>query len=71
MRRYLLDSGPLAGYITGNRRVTALVSPMVTAREAVTSILVYGEVTELLRGLPHPARQQTHLHRVMRTNSTP
>jgi hypothetical protein len=46
MRRYLLDSTPLAAYLNGRQVAGDLISPWITRREAATSILVYAEITE-------------------------
>lgn len=67
MKRYLLDTGPLGAYLFNRRGIVETVSPWVTAREAVTSILVYGELAEYLRAHSHPARHQTRLRRLMQT----
>jgi hypothetical protein len=48
MRQYLLDSAPLAAYLNGRQVAVDLISPWITHREAATSILVYGEITEYL-----------------------
>ena len=52
MRRYLLDSGPVAAYVQGRKAVVDLGSPWIIHREVATSILVYAEVTEYLKGFP-------------------
>jgi len=41
MRRYLLDSPILTGYLKG-RKVVTLVEPWLDHNEAATSLLVYG-----------------------------
>ena len=62
MRSYLVDTGPLAAYLLGRPRVVAQIDPWLDRHEVATSILVYGEVTEYLKGLPDfPTR--THLRR--------
>ncbi len=59
MRRYLLDSSAVAAYLNGRNAAVDLISPWINRQEAATSILVYGEVIEYLKGLPgFPARQQ-------------
>jgi predicted nucleic acid-binding protein len=52
MRRFLLDSAPLAAYLHGRKAAVDLIAPWLTRHEAATSILVYGELTEYLKGLP-------------------
>ena len=59
MRRYLLDTTPLSGLVTGHAAADALITPWMQQHEAATSILVYGEVVEGLQGRPNfPARHQ-------------
>ena len=57
MRQYLLDSAPLAAYLKGRQVAVDLISPWITRREVATSILVYGEITEYLKGLSHFSRR--------------
>lgn len=49
MRRYLLDTSPLAAFMLGRRRAVDTISPWITNREVVTSIIVYGEVEEHIK----------------------
>ncbi len=51
MKLYLLDSTPVAAYLHGRKSVTDLVTPWIIRREVATSILVYAEVTEYIKGL--------------------
>ena len=46
MRRYLIDTAPLAAYLLGRPRAVAVIDPWLDRHEAATSILAYGEVTE-------------------------
>lgn len=64
MRRYLLDSPILTGYLKG-RKVVTLVEPWIDHREAATSILVYGEITEYNHSFPDSARRQTELRAIL------
>jgi predicted nucleic acid-binding protein len=66
MRQYLLDSAPLAAYLNGRQVAVDLISPWITRREAATSILVYGEITEYIKGLSHFSRRHTQLRRLLR-----
>ena len=52
MRRYLLDTSPLAAYLLGRPRAVATIDPWLDQHAAATSVLVYGEVLEYLLGLP-------------------
>ncbi|MBI2907244.1 MAG: type II toxin-antitoxin system VapC family toxin [Chloroflexi bacterium] len=66
MRRYLLDSGPLAAYLNGRERALDLATPWIACHEVATSILVYGEVTEYIKGFPDFLRRHTELRRLLR-----
>ncbi|MBI2848966.1 MAG: type II toxin-antitoxin system VapC family toxin [Chloroflexi bacterium] len=66
MRRYLLDSAPLAAYLNGRHAAVELIIPWISRREAATSILVYAEVSEYLKGLPEFPRRHSELRRLVR-----
>jgi hypothetical protein len=51
MRQYLLDSAPLAGYLHGRASFVDLINPLIREHQPATSILVYAEVIEYLKGL--------------------
>jgi predicted nucleic acid-binding protein len=61
MRRYLIDTGPLAAYLLGRPWAIAALDPWLDRHEAATSILVYGEVTEYLQSLPDVASRLRQL----------
>jgi hypothetical protein len=65
VRRYLLDTTPLAAYL--NRRPTAidLIGPWIARREATTSVLAYGEVVEYIKGSADFDRRLTQLQRLL------
>jgi predicted nucleic acid-binding protein len=65
MRRYLLDTTPLAGYLLGRQPVVALVRPWVRNREAATSILAYGEVLEYVKGRADAPSRQVQLRALL------
>ena len=48
MRRYLLDTTPLAAYLVGRPQMVEFLIPLLTRQELATSILVYAEVVEFL-----------------------
>lgn len=50
MRRYLLDIGPLAALLLNRPAAVALLDPLMARGELATSLLVYGEVVEYLKG---------------------
>lgn len=64
MRRYLLDSPILTGYLKG-RNVVTLVEPWVDQNQAATSLLVYGEISEYNRNFPNFAHRQTELRALL------
>jgi predicted nucleic acid-binding protein len=66
VRRYLLDTGPLAGYLLGRVSVHALVEPWIMRQEAAASILVYGEITEYNESFPDVTLRQAQLRRLLR-----
>ncbi len=61
MRRYLIDTAPLAAYLLGRAGAVATLDPWLDRREAATSLLVYGEVVEYLKGLPDFPTRHQHL----------
>lgn len=65
MKRYLLDTTPLTGYLKGNVRATALIEPWILEREVATSILVCGEVTEHLKSLTDGRTYQEQLRELL------
>ena len=66
MRRFLLDTTPLAGFLQGRPDAVALVDPWLVRREAATSILVYGEIAEYLMGRPDFAGRDAQVRRLLR-----
>lgn len=65
MRRYLLDSAPLAAYLNGRRAAVELITPWISRREAATSILVYAEISEYIKSLPEFPRRHAELRRLL------
>jgi len=51
MRLYLLDANIVAAYLLGKQEAGTLAHTWIHNDEAATSILVYGEVCEYLKGL--------------------
>lgn len=66
MRRYLLDTTPLAAYLFGREPVVDLVGSWLDRREAATSILVYGEIVEYLMGRSRFPERQGQLRQLLR-----
>src|SRR2546421_6297135 len=52
MKGYLLDTSLVAAFLHGRLHILTLIEPLVKKRQAATSMLVYGEVIEYLKGLP-------------------
>ena len=50
MRKYLLDNGPLVALLKARPGAERIIRPWVTAGEAATSIIVYGEAIEYFKG---------------------
>jgi hypothetical protein len=46
VRRYLLDTGPLAAFFLGRPTALELIQPWIVRHEATTSILVYAEIVD-------------------------
>jgi tRNA(fMet)-specific endonuclease VapC len=65
MKRYLLDTSLLAAYLHNRTKAIRLMTPWITNDEAVTSILVYGEVIEYLKGLQNYADKYAKLQRML------
>jgi predicted nucleic acid-binding protein len=63
--RYLLDTTPLTAYLRGITAARTLIEPWITRREVVTSILVYGEVTEYNRSFADMERRQRELQQLL------
>jgi tRNA(fMet)-specific endonuclease VapC len=49
VKRYLLDTSPLAAFLLGRRTALETISPWIARRQVSTSIMVYGEVVEYIR----------------------
>ncbi len=67
MRRYLLDTAPLAAYLLGRPWAITLVSPWITNQEAATSILAFGEIVEYIRGMSDFIRRYHQLRQLLDT----
>ena len=65
MRRYLLDTPLVAAYLNNRAAAVTLVPPWIAQREAATSILVYGEVTEYLQRYPNTPGRQAQLRALL------
>src|SRR5260370_29943708 len=61
MKRYLLDTSLVASFLHGRPKALALISSLVRNGQAATSMLVYGEVIEYLKGLARFGEYKTRL----------
>ena len=66
MREYLIDTTPLTALLVNRPPAVALITPWIRDREATTSVLVYGEVIEHLRGRPNFAQRHADLLTLLR-----
>jgi tRNA(fMet)-specific endonuclease VapC len=66
VRRYLLDATPLAALLFSRPTAVTLITPWITRGEAATSIVVYAEVTEYVRGFPSVPQRQAQLRMLLR-----
>jgi predicted nucleic acid-binding protein len=66
VRRYLLDTAIVAAVLNNRPGAVSLVGPWVQSQAAATSILVYGEVIEYIRGRPNYPRHRQGLRSLLR-----
>jgi hypothetical protein len=59
MRRYLLDTAPLATLLLARPAAVDLISPWLKRHEVVTSILAYAEVVEYSKDFSDAKRRQS------------
>lgn len=64
MKRYLLDTSLVAAFLHGRPKAIYLITPWVRSGQATTSMLVYGEVIEYLKGLQNFVEYKTKLQRL-------
>ncbi len=68
MKRYLLDTSLIAAFLHGRPHALTLIAPLVRDGQATTSILVYGEVIEYLKGLPTYREYKARLQKLFALN---
>jgi len=66
VRRYLLDSAPLAAYLLGRKMAIDLISPWILDQEAATSQLVYAEIIEYIKGFSSYVRHKRELKSILK-----
>jgi predicted nucleic acid-binding protein len=65
MRKFLLDTNVLGSYLRARSGAVKLADGWIVEGEAATSIVVYGEITEYLKGLVGYARYCAALRRLL------
>jgi len=71
MKRYLLDTSLIAAFLHGRSTALALINPLVRNGQATTSILVYGEVIEYIKGLQTFPTYKARLQKLFDLNQIP
>lgn len=66
MRRYLLDANIVAAYLLGKSSAEEIARTWIQNDEAATSILVYGEVCEYLKGFPDAPKRLIALRTLLK-----
>ncbi len=66
MRQRLVDTTPLAALLSNRPALVSLLSGALTRDELATSIVVYGEVLERIKGAPDEARRRASLRQLLR-----
>lgn len=61
MKTHLLDTTVLAALLNGRPTAVTLLTPLLTQHELATSMLVYGEVAELIQGYTNATQRQQDL----------
>jgi predicted nucleic acid-binding protein len=65
MKRYLLDTCPLAAYLQNRESAVRLIQPLIERHEVATSIIVYAEVAEYIKGLPNFPKRHADLRHLL------
>jgi predicted nucleic acid-binding protein len=65
MRRYLLDTAPLAALLLARPAAVDLMSPWLHHHEVATSILAYAEVVEYIKDFSDAKRRQPQLRTLL------
>ncbi len=66
MRQYLLDTNVLGAYLQGRPGALSLAQGWIHNDEAATSIVVYGEITEYLKGFTEFPRHLVALRTLLK-----
>ena len=65
MRRYLLDTAPLAALLLARPAAVDLISPWLAHHEVATSILAYAEVVEYSKDFADAGSRQSQLRTLL------
>jgi predicted nucleic acid-binding protein len=65
MRRYLLDTAPLAALLLARPAAVDLIRPWLARHEVATSILAYAEVVEYIKDFSDATRWQPQLRTLL------
>jgi hypothetical protein len=66
VRRFLLDTTPIAAYLNDRPAAVQLIRPWVEQREVATSILAYAEVVEYIKSFSDFELRHMQLRRLLR-----
>jgi predicted nucleic acid-binding protein len=66
VRRFLLDTTPIAAYLNDRPAAVQLIRPWVEQREVATSILDYAEVVEYIKSFSDFELRHMQLRRLLR-----
>jgi predicted nucleic acid-binding protein len=66
VKRYLLDTGLVTAFLFGRPGAHALIAPWIKLDQAATSVLVYAEVSEHIKGRPNFAAHHAALRTLLR-----
>jgi predicted nucleic acid-binding protein len=65
MRRYLLDTAPLASLLLARPAAVDLITPWMQRHKVATSILAYAEVVEYIKDFSDAKRRQLQLRTLL------
>jgi predicted nucleic acid-binding protein len=65
MRRYLLDTAPLASLLLARPAAVNLITPWLKRHEVATSILAYAEVVEYIKDFSDAPKRQSQLRTLL------
>src|SRR2546423_1283507 len=66
MKKYLLDTSPFAAYLNQREGAVSILQPLIHRHEVATSVIVYAEVVEYIKGLPHFSRRYQQVRQLLR-----